>query len=87
MITAKRPTNIDALNRINSRLSLIDIAVTGFWFCRGCQRITELEDSNEGGMRCSICGSFNVRHHLPVFTPEENERFKSKTLALDRSRH
>lgn len=77
-----RPVNLDTIAKLNSRLSLVDVCVTGYWFCRGCQRITELEDGNNGSMVCGICGSFNVKHHLPIFTHEESEMYRARRAAV-----
>jgi hypothetical protein len=65
--------NHQKLNEINRRLNLVDVCLTGFWFCKGCARITELEEGN-GMNRCAICGGVRLDHHPALFTREEHER-------------
>lgn len=74
--------NTRKLDEINCKLSLVDVCMTGFWWCKSCARITELEELN-GGMVCAICQGPNIKHHPPVFTQAEHE-FWQRT---DRSRN
>lgn len=57
----------EKIKRINERLNLLDLCKTGFWFCRACQHVTELDSDTRNGLGvCDICKSPNIRHHQPI---------------------
>ena len=51
---------------IHARLRTVDVCVTGYWFCLGCQQISEPESIER--FYCAICGSPRLRHHLPIMS-------------------
>jgi hypothetical protein len=55
-----RPLSVD--------LNKVDLAVTGFWWCLRCHRVTELLDSETGlsGRRCAHCRSQRVEWKEPA---------------------
>src|SRR5690349_11278915 len=65
---------------IQERLRTVDVCVTGFWFCLGCQQISEPEAG--GRFNCAICGSPRLRHHLPIMSPEEANRISDLRFAI-----
>lgn len=67
-----RPINEEARKLIDRKLSLVDVAATGFWFCAGCQRITEVDDSFEQ-LRCVMCRSVRVNHYPAIFGPDSSQ--------------
>lgn len=54
--------------RLSIDLERGDVSETGFWWCRKCHRITELDSPAEGGAadRCTHCGSKKVEWKPPV---------------------
>src|ERR1051326_7668682 len=61
--------NDERRRRIQERLRTVDVCVTGYWFCLGCQQISEPESVQR--FNCAICGSPRLRHHLPIMSPAE----------------
>lgn len=66
--------DVEKLALINRKLSLVDVCLTGFWFCKGCQRITEIEENYAGTNVCVLCESPRIKWHQPLFTKEEHDR-------------
>lgn len=38
----------------------------GFWFCRSCQRITNLDTETGPYNKCALCGSPRIKWHEPI---------------------
>jgi len=48
-------------------LALAEMARTGWWFCRACQRVSSPRDGTEGeawAQKCELCGASSL-----VFNP------------------
>jgi hypothetical protein len=58
-------------------LNLVDLSVSGYWFCNGCNKITEPAEDQHGMNKCRLCESHRIRWNPPVF---ENE-IKGSPLA------
>lgn len=52
--------------------NLEGLAATGFWFCRDCERITELAESGRGCNCCSRCGSLRFEFCPTVFSDHKS---------------
>jgi hypothetical protein len=54
------------LRHLPYRLNLVELAERGFWYCRGCRRVTELD--LDGPVNCCVlCGCSAVQWREPVF--------------------
>ena len=59
------------LRKLSFDLSLVNLSATGFWFCRGCQKVTEREEVEGMGCGCCcLCGSPRIKWNPPVETPQ-----------------
>jgi hypothetical protein len=50
-------------------ISILAMALEGYWFCQFCERVTELQDDHRGGNVCARCRSPRVEFRPPVFDP------------------
>jgi len=54
--------------RLSFDLNLVDLAVSGFWFCLSCQKVTErIEDDHGRVAHCLFCESPRISWNPPVF--------------------
>lgn len=50
-------------------LNLVDLSVSGYWFCNGCGKVTEPDEDFLGMNKCKFCASHRIRWNAPVFDP------------------
>lgn len=57
--------------QLELRPRLSELAVEGFWFCCGCQRVTTYVES-AGGSRnvCARCGSPRIKWCEPIYVKD-----------------
>ena len=66
-------------------ISIVQLAVNGFWYCARCERATALGEDKRGGNCCERCGSGRIEFREPIFPPvatasAESETVENKTL-------
>lgn len=54
--------------KLSFNLNLVDLSISGFYFCRECQRVTEPDNCGEFNQVCCHCHSFRVKWCPPIFT-------------------
>ena len=58
------------LPRLSFQLNLVDLSVSGFWFCRACYKVTEPRENYAGNNVCLFCDSPRIKWNPPVFEPQ-----------------
>ena len=53
-------------SKMSVDLNIADLCSTGFYFCKSCQRVTELDHAGDYNQCCAYCGSWRVKWHPPV---------------------
>ena len=64
-------------------LNLVDLSVSGFWFCLRCRKITEPEENYAGVNGCLFCSSPRIRWNPPIFEPSEITHHHADKKTID----
>ena len=72
-----RLINRGKIQEIRARLSLLNVCVTGYWFCTSCQHVTESEERRDNFV-CAICGRTTIKWNPPLFSEEEHQRLRQE---------
>lgn len=60
---------------------LTKLALEGFWECKDCHGIDTRQDGEQGQPdNCSRCGSFRLKYHQPVLTPDHYDKENSNSI-------
>lgn len=73
-----RPAFLTDPQRLASELKhkISEVLLNGFWYCYGCESITEREEGEQGQpAHCGRCGSARVEWQPPVHQAMHHERF------------
>lgn len=57
--------------KLSFDLNLVDLSVSGFWFCTACQKVTEPVENYVGNQVCLFCTSPRIRWNPPIFPAVE----------------
>jgi len=71
-MTATTASLLDELIALHARRKLAKnistVLMTGFWFCYGCDQMTEREEGEHGQpAHCERCGSCRIEYHKPAW--------------------
>jgi hypothetical protein len=59
--------------KLSFNLNLVDLCVSGFWFCRSCYKVTEPTENYAGTNVCLFCASPRIKWNPPIFEPSETQ--------------
>jgi hypothetical protein len=68
--------------KLSFDLNLLDLSVSGFWFCRACHKVTEPLENYAGVNGCLFCSSPRIKWCPPVFEPKPRYENKETVSAV-----
>jgi len=63
---------------LSFKLNLVDLSVSGFWFCRACYKVTEPRENYAGNNVCLFCDSPRIRWNPPVFESHNKNTYEQE---------